>query len=66
VHRLDRAVIDADTVIVVDFKTGGTDRETEYRRQVQGYVNLLQEIYPGKTMRGVLVYIDRLTVAVVA
>ena len=66
VHRLDRAVIDADTVIVVDFKTGGTDRETEYRRQVQRYVNLLQEIYPGKTMRGVLVYIDRLTVAVVA
>jgi len=55
--RMDRIIVDVDTVTVLDFKTG--DDKDAYTDQVQGYINILQNFYPGRTIRGVLAFVDR-------
>ena len=55
-HRIDRLVIDPDGVTVIDYKTGSED--PEHHEQVSEYVGLVRAIYPGKTVRGILAYID--------
>ena len=57
VFRMDRVVVDPDEVRVADFKTGGESRESD-RAQVRGYAAILREIFPGRPVRAVLVYID--------
>ena len=64
--RMDRVLVERDTVTVVDFKTGGREMEEKYRKQVAGYLDLLRELFPDRTMRGVLAYIDRCLVVEVA
>ena len=61
--RMDRIIVDADTVTVLDFKTG--DDKDAYTDQVQGYINILQNFYPGRTIRGVLAFVDRKKLRVV-
>jgi ATP-dependent exoDNAse (exonuclease V) beta subunit len=61
--RMDRIVVDAHTVTVLDFKTG--DDKDAYTEQVQGYVNILQNFYPGRTIHGVLAFVDRKKLRVV-
>ena len=57
--RMDRVVIDKDKVIVIDYKTG-MDREAEdtYISQIKGYLKIMKEIYPDRTIEGKIVYID--------
>jgi ATP-dependent exoDNAse (exonuclease V) beta subunit len=64
--RMDRVLVEPGLVTVVDFKTGGREMEEKYRKQVRGYLDLLRELFPGRTMRGVLAYIDRGLVVEVA
>ncbi|MDP2916224.1 MAG: UvrD-helicase domain-containing protein [Candidatus Aminicenantes bacterium] len=65
VFRMDRVVIDPAAVTVIDFKTGAeaaAPRQAEWERsdreQVAAYVRILKDIFPGKSVRGVLAYID--------
>ena len=65
VFRMDRVVIDPAAVTVIDFKTGAeaaTPRQAEWeqgdREQVAAYVRILKDIFPEKSVRGVLAYID--------
>jgi ATP-dependent exoDNAse (exonuclease V) beta subunit len=62
--RMDRIIVDADVVTVLDFKTG--DDKDAYTDQVKGYINILQNFYPGRTIRGVLAFVDRKKLRVVA
>jgi len=54
--RPDRLVFRKDLVEVVDFKTGKeVDR---YRGQVQGYMDLIRQLEPGKTVIGYICYLE--------
>jgi ATP-dependent helicase/nuclease subunit A len=66
VYRLDRVLIDKDSAIVVDFKTGGFELEGEYRKQAENYISLLKDVFPAKKITGVLAYVDRREVRHVA
>ncbi len=55
--RMDRIVIDNDSVTVIDFKTGGEN--SEYFDQVRGYMRILDDFYEGRTIRGILAFVDR-------
>ena len=58
-YRMDRVIVDPDAVAVIDFKTGGNEREEDYRMQVKSYMNLVREIFAGKSVSGVIAYVDR-------
>ena len=58
-YRIDRLLISGDEVTVVDWKTGDPD-EAKHVGQVSNYCRLAQGLYPGKTVRGILVYVDSL------
>lgn len=58
--RMDRVVIDPGTVAVLDFKTGL--ESDAYDTQVTAYMAILRQVFPGKTVRGALVYVDQLLV----
>ena len=65
-YRMDRVVVDPDTITVIDFKTGGDEMEEEYRAQVRNYMAILSEVYPGRRVHGVIAYVDRCEGRVVA
>ncbi|MDX3809471.1 MAG: PD-(D/E)XK nuclease family protein, partial [Bosea sp. (in: a-proteobacteria)] len=60
--RIDRLAVTADSVIIADFKTAarppaGVDAiPVATIAQLAAYAALLSEIYPGRTMRALLVY----------
>jgi ATP-dependent helicase/nuclease subunit A len=58
-YRMDRVIIDSDRVTVLDFKTG-TDRSSgeKYRLQMKTYMRILNGIYTGRTVEGVIASID--------
>jgi ATP-dependent exoDNAse (exonuclease V) beta subunit len=57
--RMDRVVIDPDSITVLDYKTGKKrDAFEKYRTQMSNYMKILREVYPGKTVRGVISFID--------
>jgi ATP-dependent exoDNAse (exonuclease V) beta subunit len=60
VYRMDRVVVDPETVVVLDFKTG-TRPGDEDRAQVRSYAAILKEVYPGRTVRACLAYLDSRT-----
>lgn len=62
--RMDRVVVDADKVTVIDYKTGAdvsaedkTDKDT-YSSQVMNYVKILGSIFPDKAIGGIIAFID--------
>ena len=57
-YRLDRVIVDTETVTVVDFKTGNDEHHDDYQEQVRNYMAMLKDIYPSKTVKGALLYID--------
>jgi ATP-dependent helicase/nuclease subunit A len=58
-YRMDRVVIDADKITVMDFKTGpDKDAEEKYETQIKTYMKLLRDIYPDKQIEGVIAYVD--------
>jgi len=54
--RMDRVLIDKDSVTVVDFKTGRENAE-KYSAQMKNYLAIISEVY-GRPAKGVLAYID--------
>ncbi len=64
--RMDRLVIDPDTVTVLDFKTGSDAAAERDEEQVRRYLAVVAELYPGRTVRGILVYVDVSRTVVVA
>lgn len=54
--RMDRVVIDEAEVTVLDYKTG--HEKPEYEKQIRSYMEILKELYPQCTVKGVLAYID--------
>lgn len=59
--QIDRLVVDADKVIFADFKTGQVPTTIEqvpegYKLQMALYYQILQEIYPDKQIKGLLIY----------
>ena len=61
ISRMDRLIIDKDSVTIIDFKTGAEDTE-KYSAQLKRYLALAAEIYklPAK---GLIAYIDLRKVA---
>ncbi len=64
--RMDRMVDDPDEVRIIDFKTGADPDpirrsawEEGDKEQVRSYIRIVREIYPGKTVSGILAYIDK-------
>ena len=55
--RMDRIVVDTDFVTVIDYKTG--DEKPGYTEQITKYMSILRDFYPGQTVKGLLLYIDR-------
>jgi ATP-dependent helicase/nuclease subunit A len=62
--RMDRVVIDTESVTVIDFKTG--DEKDAYDDQVHGYMNVLRNFYPDSTIHGLLAFVDRKKLRVIA
>ena len=57
--RMDRVVMDKDQIVVIDYKTGTEKRaEKEYMSQLRSYIRILKEIYPNKTVEGMIAYVD--------
>lgn len=56
IFRIDRLVVDPDRVTVIDYKTGG--EAEEHHEQVREYLHLVRELYPGRTVEGLLAYVD--------
>lgn len=58
-YRIDRVVIDAERVLVIDFKTGGErGSEEDHERQVEAYMRILSTLYRGRRIAGRLAYLD--------
>jgi ATP-dependent exoDNAse (exonuclease V) beta subunit len=57
--RMDRIVVEEDRVTVLDYKTG-SERDAAKRdeAQVRNYMRLLKEVYPGRSIQGVICYLD--------
>jgi ATP-dependent exoDNAse (exonuclease V) beta subunit len=59
-------VIQGNSVLIVDYKSSRPADSAEYHQQIQEYAAILRDIYPGHEMRGVLLYLDDLTLEEVA
>ena len=61
---VDRLAVTAGTVLVVDYKTGRAappdvaDTPVRYLRQLAAYRSVLRGVYPGRSVRSVLVWTD--------
>ena len=55
--RMDRVIVDSETVTVIDYKTG--DEQENYGDQVRNYMEILRDVYAGKSVKGLLAYVDR-------
>jgi ATP-dependent exoDNAse (exonuclease V) beta subunit len=52
-------IVDEDRVTVLDYKTGGEELEEEYRVQVAAYMQLARDVYPGRAVEGMIIYVDK-------
>jgi len=57
--RMDRVIIDPGAITVIDYKTGGNKEALEkYRAQMRNYMRILGEVYPGKSISGIIAFVD--------
>lgn len=59
--RLDRLIIGEKEVRIVDFKSS-REGEDQHVEQVRDYMKIVATMYPGKTVKGWLVYLDSIEV----
>ncbi len=57
--RIDRLIVKDDQVLIVDYKTSAENAD-EHKRQVREYMDIFKDIYPGRKIKGVLVYLDEM------
>jgi len=64
--RIDRLVEFDDGVWVLDYKSSGLDtsRLDDYRQQVAGYRRAVAQVFPGRSVRGALIFADTTLVEV--
>ncbi|MBF8295534.1 MAG: UvrD/REP helicase protein [Bacteroidetes bacterium] len=55
--RMDRVVVDPGAVTVIDYKTG--EEKPDYTEQVLKYMKILRSYYAGRSIHGLLVYVDQ-------
>jgi ATP-dependent exoDNAse (exonuclease V) beta subunit len=60
-RRIDRLIVTGNDVRIIDFK-GSREGEALHREQVKEYLKLIKEIYPEKSVKGFLVYLDTISV----
>jgi ATP-dependent exoDNAse (exonuclease V) beta subunit len=58
--RIDRLILKDDEAVIIDFKSG-TEEEGQVE-QIKEYIELIRAIYPGKSVRGCLLYVDELLI----
>ena len=59
-YRMDRVVMDKESVTVIDWKTGAVaDAAEEHEEQISTYRSLLRTLYPGQEVRALLAYVDQ-------
>ncbi len=57
--RMDRVILSEDRVSVIDYKTGADKKaEEEHVSQLRNYVRILEEVYPGRKIEGIIAYVD--------
>ena len=62
--QIDRLVVTPDEVLIVDYKTNHSpprataDAPRAYVRQLALYRNVLQRLYPGRVVRGLLLWVE--------
>jgi ATP-dependent exoDNAse (exonuclease V) beta subunit len=64
--RIDRMLVNEDSVTILDFKTGSTENFSRDRKQVTEYCESIKGIYPEKRIKGIIVYIEPLKIVEVA
>jgi len=56
--RIDRLVVTEDEAWVVDYKSTRPDDPAGYQKQVKEYMDIVSQIYPGRRVKGCLVFLD--------
>jgi ATP-dependent exoDNAse (exonuclease V) beta subunit len=59
--RMDRVIVEAGKLTVVDYKTG-LENSAAHESQVRDYMEILREAYPGRKTQALLAYVDLGTV----
>ena len=55
--HIDRLIIEADTILIIEYKTG--EEKEEYEHQIQTYKKGIQKIYPGYSVKTLLIYLEK-------
>lgn len=55
--QIDRLIIGSDTITIIDYKTG--EAKPEYKHQMRVYKKGIQKIYPGLSVKTLLIYLER-------
>jgi ATP-dependent exoDNAse (exonuclease V) beta subunit len=55
--RMDRVIVDAKKLVVIDYKTG-LENPAAHESQVRDYMKILSEAYPGRKTMALLAYVD--------
>ncbi len=64
IHRMDRLIVEEGRVRVVDYKMSAAQQESHIK-QIGVYMDLLKKMFPGRTIEGVLLYLDSFSKVVV-
>ncbi|MCX5703812.1 MAG: hypothetical protein NT066_04910, partial [Candidatus Omnitrophica bacterium] len=59
--RIDRLILGPAQAIVVDYKSA-KEESNDYRKQLLEYMGIIQSIYPDLKVKGVLIYLDDLSI----
>ena len=60
-YRIDRLIVRKDAVEIVDYKSSRDDMES-FRKQIRRYISAVKDLYPGKDVRGYLIFLDNFSV----
>jgi ATP-dependent helicase/nuclease subunit A len=55
--RIDRLIVKENEIWIVDYKTKGDDA-VDYKGQLDGYKEIIKEIYPGKIVRCFIIFLE--------
>jgi len=55
--QIDRIIIEPENILIIDYKTG--EEKEEYEHQIQIYKKGIQKIYPGYSVKTVLIYLEK-------
>lgn len=59
-RRIDRLIVKDSQALIIDYKSLKIESE-DYRNQMQEYITLIKDLFPGKTVQGFLLYLDDLS-----